>query len=1091
MKRAVAWFAENRVAANLMMIIILVAGILSAVGIKKEIFPEMSVDMISVRVPYLGASPEEAEEGVCVRVEEAIQGLEGIKKMTSTAAEGAGSVLVEVMPGYDTRKLLDDVKSRVDAIETFPDQTEKPVIREVVLKRQVIFVGVSGDADEITLKRLGEQVRDDIAALPGITNVNLANARPYEISIEISENAMRRHGLTFDDVARAVRNSSLDLPGGSIKTEGGEILLRTKGQAYTGKEFEKLVLFTRPDGTRLTVGDVATVVDGFADTDQWSRFNGKPGVLVKVFRVGDQSAIEVADAVKQWVAEAQGRMPEGVSLTTWLDYSKFLSDRAELLIRNGFTGLILLFAILALFLKFRLAVWIAIGIPVSFLGSIALLPSLDVSINMLSLFAFILVLGIVVDDAIVVGESIHTRHESGEDGLTGAIRGTHQLMVPVIFAVITTIVAFSPLLFMPGFMGKFFRIIPLIVIPVLLFSLLEALLILPAHLSHMKRAGKEQKARERFHGWNRFQNFFSNGLERFARKIYRRGLEYGLQWRYLTAAAGIAVFMISLGIVGAGWVKVVFMPNVEADYVVADLTMPLGVPAEVTERAARKIERNALELRDRIDRERGTAGGSIFRQILTSVGEQPFLAEQQQNSSNFGGGGGGGSHLAEVNIELAPAEERTLNSEEIARRWREMTGSIPDAVDLKFNASLFSAGDAINVQFVGSDMEELQVVADELKTHLADYTGVYNISDSFREGKEEIKLSIKPVAEPLGLTLAELARQVRQGFYGEEAQRFQRGRDDVKVMVRYPAEERRSLGSLESMRIRTPEGTEIPFSTVAQVDYGRGYATITRVNRQRAINVTAAVDSAVANENEIVDELEASTLPEILRSHPRIHHTWEGVQQEQRESIEGLFQAFLFAVLGIYVLMAVLFKSYIQPLIVLSAVPFGLVGAIWGHLLMGMDLSVLSMCGMVALTGVVVNDSLILVDYVNRNVRGGMPLYDAVRAAGVVRFRPIILTSLTTFASLTPLLLEKSLQAQFLIPMAVSLGFGVLFATFITLLIVPCGYIILEDIREFFSRLFGGKPGEEQMYRPAAAPIASPEWSDEELIPSIKESGRD
>ena len=1081
MKRAVAWFAENSVAANLLMVIILVAGIITISNVKKEIFPEMSLDMISIRVPYLGAAPEEVEEGVCVRIEEAIQGLEGIKKITSTASEGMGSVMVEVLPSHDTRELLDDVKSRVDAIETFPDETEKPVIREMIVRNQVINVAISGEADEITLKRLGEQVRDEITALPGITNVDLATARPYEISIEVSEEALRRHQLTFDDVARAVRNTSLDLPGGSVKTASGEILLRTKGQAYIGEEFARIVLLSRPDGTRLTVGDVATVVDGFAETDQRARFNGQPAVLVQVFRVGDQNAIEVADTVKQYVSQAQARMPQGISLTVWLDYSDFLRSRTELLVRNGYTGLLLLFTVLALFLKLRLAIWVSVGIPVSFLGAMALMPSLDLSVNMLSLFAFILVLGIVVDDAIVVGESIHTRHQAGESGLTGSIRGTYQVMVPVVFAVLTTLVAFSPLLFMPGFMGKFFRVIPLIVMPVLLFSLLESLFILPAHLSHLRSPGTARKPWVVSRGWDRFQGIFAGGLETFARKFYRRGLEVSLRWRYLTVAVGVTILTISLGTVGAGWLKLVFFPNVESDYVIADLTMPLGVPAEETERAARRIERAALQLKEQIDAESDGTLGSVFRQIFTSIGEQPMLAQQQRFEGNAAAASE--SHLAEVNIELAPSEQRTLSSEEIARRWRELTGPIPDAVDLTFNASIFSTGEAINIQFAGPRIEELQQVTEELKARLADYPGVYNVSDSFREGKEEIRLSIKPVAEQLGLTLSDLARQVRQGFYGEEAQRIQRGRDDVRIMVRYPATERRSLGDLESMRIRTPEGTEVPFSTVAVADYGRGYASINRVDRRRTINITADVDSSQANENEIMAEVTASVLPSILSNHPQITYSLEGTQNEQRESFQGLGKAFAFAVLAIYALLAIPFKSYVQPFIVLSAVPFGLVGAIWGHLIMGMDLSVLSLCGMVALTGVVVNDSLILVDYVNRNVRTGIPLFEAVRTAGVARFRPIILTSLTTFAGLTPLLLETSVQAQVLIPMAVSLGFGVLFATLITLLIVPCSYTILEDLKVLFARIFWGQPREEEELPASAVP--SPEWS---RVPSLTES---
>ncbi len=1043
MKGAVAWFAENSVAANLLMALIIVGGFLTISGLKIEVFPEFSSELITVSVVYPGAAPEEVEEAVCVRIEEKIQGLEGIKRITSNAQENLGSVTVELLPGVDVRKTLDDIKSRVDAIDTFPDETETPVAREVVNRRQVINVAVSGDADEATLKVLGERVRDEIAALPGITQVELANARPYEISVEVSEEALRRYGLTFDEVARAVRLSSLDLPGGAIRSEGGEILLRTKGQAYRGADFEALVLRSLPDGANLRLGQVATVVDGFAETDQAARFDGKPSVLVQVFRVGDQDALEIAEKVKAYVAEEGVRLPEGISLTVWGDFSRILRSRLDLMVRNGRAGFILVFIALTLFLRLRLAFWVALGIPISFLGAIWLMPGMGASINLISLFAFIVVLGIVVDDAIIVGENIYRHFQQGKRGLRAAVEGAQEVAVPVIFAVLTSIAAFSPLLMAPGNTGKIMKLIPQIVIATLIFSLVESMLILPAHLAHSRMNGPTASSRGIWALWSRIQDRFSKGLRGITDQAYRPFLELALRWRYLTIAIGVSTLLITGGLVFGGRIKFLFFPNVDADNVVALLTMPRGTPAEQTAGAVSRLEATTKQLQDELEAEKGKR---LFRHVLASVGEQPFLAAQRQNAGK--NASFTGAHLGEVNIELVPSEIRGLTSPEIARRWRELTGPIPEAQDLSFTASLFSVGDAINVQLYGPGYTELRQVADKLKSRLEEYPGVIDIADTFRPGKQEIKLTLKRSAENFGLTLSDLARQVRQAFYGEEAQRIQRGRDDIKVMVRYPARERRSIGNLEEMRVRTPDGGEVPFSVAAEADMGRGFASIQRADRQRVVNVTADVDKSKANANEILSDLTANVLPDLLGDHPRVRYTLEGEQREQSDTMGGLLKGFLIALIVIYILLAIPFKSYLQPIIVMTAIPFGLVGAVWGHLIMGLDLTILSLFGLVALSGVVVNDSLVMVDFINRaRAGGGKSLSEAIREAGAARFRPILLTSLTTFLGLSPLLLEKSLQAQFLIPMAVSLGFGVLFSTFITLILVPVSYSILEDLK--------------------------------------------
>ncbi len=1048
MKGMIAWFARNSVAANLMMAFIVMSGIVAMTTVRKEVFPEIELDRINIEVAYLGAAPEEVEDAVTIRIEEAIQGIDGIKQIQSTAAEGMGTVTIELELGADARKVVDEVKSSVDAITTFPTETEKPIIRELTSRMQVTDIAVSGDVDLFTLKAATERVRDELSAIPGITQVDIISAPPYEISIEVSEVALRRHGLTFDQIADAIRRSSLDLPGGSVRTEGGEILLRTIGQAYRGEEYENLVLWTRADGSRLRVGDVATVVDGFAETDQFARFDGTPTMMVSVFRTGDQSALEIAELVHDYIDAAQAHIPEGISLTIWQDTAKMLSARLSLMLRTGATGFALVFVALALFLDLRLALWVSLGIPISFLGAIALMPSLGVSINIMSLFAFVTVLGIVVDDAIIVGENIFRHQENHGDGLRGSIEGAQEITKPVIFAVLTTVAAFMPLLFVPGMMGKIFRVIPLVVIPCLLFSLIESLGVLPAHLSHVRKRGTPGV-------WGRFQGLFVNGLKRFIQRVYKPGLEFGLRWRYLTAAAGVAMLIVTGGMVLGGWTSFHFIPSIEADVMAASITLPQGTPASVTSATVEKLEVGAARLRARLLEE---TGQDYFLHVSASIGDQPMAASGGPMGPMLSLAAG---HVGEVAIELAPSELRAYTSEQLGLMWIEMTPPIPEAVDIKFNMSAMTPGDDIDVQLAGPDIDDLRAAAGDVKRRLAAYAGVYAISDSFRAGKEEMQLSIRPAAETLGLTLQDLGRQVRQAFYGEEAQRIQRGRDDVRVMVRYPQEDRRSLGDLERMRIRTPNGTEVPFSQVAVVEPGRGFASIRRVDRNRAVNVTASVDASVTSAGQVIADLEARILPEVLASYPGVFYTFEGAQAEQVDAVAGLQRGFILALLLIFGLLAVPLRSYVQPLIIMSAIPFGLVGAIWGHFIMGIDVTMMSMFGLVALSGVVVNDSLIMVDFINRKRRLHMDIAHAVREAGVNRFRAVMLTSLTTFLGLVPLMIAKSFDAAFMVPMAVSLAFGVLFATFITLMLVPTAYLILDDIQRTMRKLFGWtEPGD-------------------------------
>ncbi len=755
-------------------------------------------------------------------------------------------------------------------------------------------------------------------------------------------------------------------------------------------------------------------------------------------------------------------------MLSFQDQSIAMRGRIDLLLENSAIGLALVFLSLALFLRLRLAFWVSLGIPIAFLGALWLMPVLDVSINMISLFAFLIVLGIVVDDAIVVGESVYTWQERSKRGLFGAIEGTKRVGLPVVFSVLTTIVAFYPLLNIEGNTGKIMRVVPLIVIPTLIFSLIESLLILPAHLRHAPpvddghRLGALGALRspivvlERL--WSPLQRRFASGLRFVIERLYKPSLEIALQWRYATLATGAATLMLTMALVAGGFVKFTFFPQVEADFVAARVTMPLGTPETKTAEVVAKLASAAETLRAEIEE---VEGRDVFKHIQEAIGDQPLRGAQQRNSGE--GSSFSGSHLGEVSIELSPSEERGTSSAQVVERWRELVGTVPGAQELAFTSSLFSPGEPINVQFAGPTMEVLAAAADRLKAALGEFDGVYDIADSYQAGKQELKLRIEPQGESVGLSLQDLGRQVRQAFFGEEAQRIQRGRDDVRVMARYPESERTTLSTLEEMRVRTPDGGEVPFGAVADATLGRGFAAITRVDRQRAINVTAEVDDTKANANEVLAALEKDVIPTLLAEYPGLSYSLEGQGREQADTVGGLVRGFGVALIAIYALIAIPFKSYAQPLIVMSAIPFGLVGAIWGHVLMGLDLTVLSMFGIVALSGVVVNDSIVLVDYINQRRKEGGSVDQAVHEAGVARFRAVMLTSLTTFAGLTPLILERSVQAQFLIPMAVSLGFGVVFSTFITLVLVPSGYLVLEDIKALPGRIFGtaGAPVEE------------------------------
>ncbi len=1054
MNGAIAWFARNSVAANLMMMVIVLSGLATMPRIVQELVPEIELDYVTVTTAYPGASPSEVEASITNRVEEQLDGLAGIKRVTSTSAEGMSAVSVQLQSGEDVRRRVEDIRSAVDAIDTFPEESEETVIKQVEIDSQVLLVAVSGAADEFALKRIGQRVRDELVDLPGISEAELTLARDYELTVEVSEYNLRRFGITFDDVVTAVRRSSLDLPGGSVKTSGGEIMLRAKGQAYAGSEFEQIALVNRRDGTRLTLGDVATIVDGFAESDRKARFDGEPAVMIRVNRSGDQKALAISDEIRAYIERSKAVLPDGISLTVWNDKSTVLGDRLETLLRNARGGFLLVVLILALFLRLRLAFWVSLGVPISFLGAVAVMPHLDMTINFISLMAFIVVLGIVVDDAIVVGENTHTEQERSGEKLRGAIRGAQQIVVPVTFGVLTTIAAFAPLLFIPGPMGRMTRVVPVIVISCLIFSLIESMFILPAHLGHGKKPLADGPTTRVSKAWKRFQDGIARGLSRFIDNGYGPVLQKAMRWRYLTVSIAVSLLLITSGLTLGGHLKFVFIEEVEADIIIASLTMNPGTPATVTAATLERMESALEALRDEVDAA-NPDGPTVFPHVMTSVAAQPMRGSQ----SPIGGGGASASNLGQMQVEVVGFHDRDVAVPELARRWREKLGPVPGVDELKFESSLFSAGSPLEIRLVGSDLDALRAAAKQVKQQLSAYAGVYEVNDSFRGGKQELAYQIRPSAEALGITLHDLAQQLRQAFYGAEAQSVQRGRDEVKVMVRYPEAERRSLTDVEQMRIRRPDGTEVPFHRVAESDLTTGFSTIGHVDRKRVVTVTANVDAAVANTNEIVRDLQGGSLSETLSAFPGIQFSFEGEQSEQRDFTRAMSIGLLSALFVIYVLLAIPLGSYVQPFIIMSAIPFGFVGAAWGHLVLGHNLTMYSVIGLVALSGVVVNASLVLVDYVNGLVKDGLPIPEAVAQAGRARFRAILLTSLTTFAGLTPMMLETSIQAQFMIPMAISIAFGVLFASLITLFLVPAVYLVLEDVRTAIERVRSGRAG--------------------------------
>ncbi len=1019
----IAWMATNPVAANILMLFFLLGGLYWGTQIKQEVFPEFERDKVRVRVAYPGASPEEVADGIILPVEEAIASLDGIEEVWSTAVEGSGTIEIEARQDTDLQQLAADITNEVDRISSFPDEAEEPVVTIPVRRRSVITMILYGDLPPAVLRESAEMVRDQLLQEEIISQVELQGARPLEISLDISQEQLRTYGLSLQDVAQRVRTISLDLPGGTIKAEGGHIQLRMKERRELGREFANLPIVTTVDGSQLLLGDIAHISDGFAETDNFMFYNQQPAIGIEVFRVGRQGPIEIAGVVLDHVQRLREVLPEGIGVDTVNDRSQIYNQRLNLLLKNGYIGLILIFLLLGVFLEPRLAFWVTMGIPVSFLGSLLFLPQFDVSINMVSLFAFIVSLGIVVDDTIIIGENVYSLRQKGFSPLAAAIAGAKEMAIPVTFAVLTNIITFMPLYFVPGVMGKIFRTIPVVVALVFTISLIEALFVLPAHLAYQKPLrGKIGSL------LSRFQAKISNGITRAIKIFFTPSIQLALRYRYVSVATGLTVLLITGAYIRSGHMGMAMFPRVESDRATVTFSLPAGVPVEQTQQVLHHLLRTA-------------------EQITTKNGGKK-LVQGTQASVNANSGW--------IRIYLTPPDVRPLSTAVFTKKWSRLTGQIPGLESLRFrsNSGGPGSGAGLTVELQHRDAATLELAAEDLARELGLFAIVSEIEDGFERGKEQYDFRLNAAGYRLGLSPESVARQVRASYYGFEINRQLRGRNEIKIIVRLPVKERHNPQSLQNMIINTPDGGEVPLESIVTIIPGRAFTDIRHRNGRRVVQVTAEVTPA-KKADQVVSELKANILHRLQSDYPGLSFSFEGKQADRKKSLGALAKGMGVALMLVYVLLAVIFRSYLQPAIIMLAIPFGVVGAIIGHLIMGYSLSLVSFFGMVALSGVVVNDSLVLIDLTNRKKLQGHTAYAAVINAAVSRFRPIILTTLTTFFGLMPMIFETSRQARFLIPMAISLGFGILFATAITLVLVPSLYLILEDIKKLLATMQG------------------------------------
>jgi multidrug efflux pump subunit AcrB len=1044
------------------MVGLVAAGLFALLQIVIEVFPEFSLDAVQITVTYPGATPEEVEESIVEKIEEQVESVEGVKEIRATAAEGVANVTVELNRTVNVGRALDDIKSQIDQIQTFPAEAEEPEVRELTNRQSVMRIAIYGDAEERALKEIAYRAEEELSQLSAVSYVQTSAIRNYEVSIEVSERALRAYGLSLPLVAQRVRQSSLDLSAGSVETSEEEVRVRTLGQNYTQQEFEDIVLVASTDGATVRLGDIATVEDAFADTDLVTRYNGQPAAFVEVYRTSDERVLDVTGAVDDYLEnDLAPSLPRGVEYEVWENDAEILRDRIRLLLKNAAIGLALVFLALTLFLNLRLAFWVAVGLGVSFVGTLAVMQWLGVSINQISLFGFILAIGIVVDDAIVIGENVYAERERGLSGVDAAVKGATRIAVPVVFAVLTTMVAFSPLLSVPGTIGKILGVIPVVVIAVLSLSLIESLFVLPHHLSSLPDPDEEGNRVERF--FNTLQAWVDDKLSRFINGPLDTALRFATSAPSVVVAAAVGLLALAVATVPAGLVRVQFFPSVEADIVTAQVEMPQGTVAAQTREVAERVRAAGVAVADSLRQQQGGdgedgegqgGGEDLLEATYLTVGSLP---------AEGGPEGAGFSRIqpnrAAVQIKLLDAQQRSVSSKAFETAWRERVGQVPEAQSLSFSSSLVSVGSPVNVELSHPDEEVLAQVSDRVAEQAAQIGGVFDVQTDLNQGTRELQLELKPEARTLGLTLEDVAGQVRAAFFGQEALRVQRGREDVRVYVRLPERERDAVADVLDYRVILPQGVAagsvggpgtgagavagtpvsgaVPLRQVADVRFGTSPSAIQREGGRRAVTITADVDPAVISGGEATGQIEDEIIPSFQEEYPQLTYEVGGEQEEQAESFGALGRGFLLALFGIYALLAIPFRSYLQPLVIMAAIPFGVVGAIAGHLLLGLSIGILSLFGIIGLSGVVVNDSLVMVDFINAERLSGKGLRESVIAGAKARFRPILLTSLTTFLGVAPLVFEQSLQAQFLIPMAASLAFGILFATFILMLLVP------------------------------------------------------
>jgi len=1015
----IAWMVKNHVTPNILMLVLLVGGLYLAINIKKEVFPEFSEDMVSITMAYPGASPEEVEQGIILAIEEAVRGLEDLEEVTSTASEGRGRVVAELLSSANGQKIYQDIQQEIARIITFPEDAEEPQIELSTHRRRVLAMQIYGAVSEKVLREITEQVRDRLLQNPGITQVELQGTRSYEVTVEIPEENLRAYRLTLGDVAGQIRRTAVELPGGSIKTTGGEILLRMKERRDWARDFESIPVVANADGSVIRLSDIAHISDGFEETDRYATYNGKRSMGLAIYRVGEQTPIGVSDAVRAAMKEIEADLPPGVSYAINRDMSSIYRQRLELLLKNGIIGLTIVLILLSLFLDFRLAFWVTIGIPTAFLGAFLFLPFMAVTINMISMFAFIVALGIVVDDAIVAGENIYEYRSRGMGFARAAVLGARDVAVPVTFSILTNIVAFLPLYFVPGVIGKIWKVIPLVVITVFAISWVESLLILPAHLGRAGALARGLGRNAPLRFLHNRQQALSRGFSALIKNVYGPFLELCLRCRGLTVALGLAFLALIIGYVMSGRIGLILMPRVESDRAVVTAVLPYGSPLFKTESVRDRLVAAAQRV--------GAAHGG--ERLVKGV----FAVIQQSQ--------------VEVTAYLTDPDVRPIHTGEFTRLWRQGVGPLLGLESLRFESDRGGPGSgaALTIELSHRNVGVLDRAGTDLAAMLAEFGNVKDIDDGFTPGKEQLDFRLEPEGHSLGLTVRDVARQVRYAFYGAEALRQQRGRNEVKVMVRWPERQRINEYDLEQLLIRTPAGTDVPLRQVARVDRDRAYTTITRRDGRRTVSVTADVEP-ISETTQVKATLSAEILPALAADYPGLSYKYEGRQADFSESLDSLVSNFIVSLIVIYVLLAIPFRSYIRPLVVMMAIPFGLVGAVIGHMIMGYSMSIISLMGIVALAGVVVNDALVMIDYATRRRAEGLGAFEAIHVAGVRRFRPILLTTVTTFGGLAPMIFETSRQARFMIPMAISLGYGIVFATAITLIIVPCLYLMVDDV---------------------------------------------